>query len=69
MIIKIRATQIQVLAEFCKDLAKGVTLAAILGQGFQIGVEGMALSITLGWTIVAIIFLLAAIKLSSYERP
>lgn len=35
--MKLNKSQLKVLSEFCNDTAKGLMLAALLGQGFVSG--------------------------------
>ncbi len=66
MRFSINSGQTRVLAEFCKDLAKGIALGAILGQG--VGVSQSNLILTMAWVSLAMAFLLFAMKFSSYDR-
>lgn len=64
MTFKLRTAQANILADFCKDVAKGIVIAVILGQTIQTG--GVAIVLTLSWVITAIIFLLIAMKFSQH---
>jgi hypothetical protein len=46
--------QFKILAEFFSDLAKGLFLAAIIGQGFVVELQGLArLTSLITWIIIA----------------
>jgi len=46
--------QFKILAEFFSDLAKGLFLAAVIGQGFAVEFQGIArLTSLINWIVVA----------------
>lgn len=55
------------MSGFCDDLAKGLALSGIVGQGIVLDQTNLRLIITLTWLGVAAIFLYLAVLISKYE--
>lgn len=63
-----KPAQFRTAANFCNDLAKGLLLATILGQGNLAGLETpQRIIISLGWVIFALLSFIVAVSLSRYE--
>lgn len=61
----LKSSQLKVLSDFCSDFAKGLALAAVIGQGFVGEVSGLVRVIfSLVWSSLACIFLYFAVYLA-----
>lgn len=63
----LKTKQYSVMSGFCGDLAKGLALSGIVGQGIVLDQTNLRLIITLTWLGVAAIFLYLAVLISKYE--
>ncbi len=63
-----KPAQIRILSNFFNDLAKGVVLAALLGQGNLEGLNFVGrLAVSLVWLVTALLSLLLALFFSRYD--
>lgn len=63
-----KPAQFRTAANFCNDLAKGLLLATILGQGNLTTLEtSQRVIISLGWVIFSLLSFVVAVSLSRYE--
>lgn len=64
---QLKSSQFKTLADFCNDVAKGVMLAVIVGQGVLgniIGIERLVVS--LAWVFISLSLLYFAVIFSQY---
>ena len=69
MLPKLGPSQFKTLSEFCNDVAKGLLLAAVIGQGALEGLSGTyRATMSLFWTLASLSMLYFALSFSQEAK-